>query len=286
MNFEPLYKVWAPLDGRWSPWVKPVLFAADTRIGVNDPSLAHFSREFPWLSKSDLRTALIIDCPGDESLAIGVAAARAGFHPVPLFNACTGENEVISQSPLFAVIEYATDQLRRTSLTPDAPPAFLLDSRRLKPERPPRPGDFDNRWMVLPQDFPSANFLLAHGIETVLLVQPTAGPPQQDLSHILLRWQKAGLFLRSVSTGTAEKATAAGTDRAETAVVWLAVGRAAGGLRIANARRRRLRRRCAATVFVGRSKLRLTEAIESRSCRRQNGLSTFLAARNSIAFST
>jgi hypothetical protein len=207
MNFEPLYEVWAPLDGRWSPWVKPVLFAADARPSVSGLSAGHFAREFSWLPTADLRTALIVDCPGDESLAIGVAAARVGFRPVPLFNACHGKNEVISQSPLFAVIEQATDELRTASLTPDAPPAFLLDSRRLTPDRPPQPGDFDNRWMVFPQDFPSANLLLASGIEMVVVVQPSAGSPQQDLSQVLLRWQKAGLALRSVSTGGGDQAT-------------------------------------------------------------------------------
>jgi hypothetical protein len=126
---------------------------------------------------------------------------------VPLFNACHGKNEVISQSPLFAVIEQATDALRTTSLAPDAPPAFLLDSRRFTPNRPPQPGDFDNRWMVFPQDFPSANLLLASGIEMVVVVQPSAGSPQQDLSQVLLRWQKAGLALRSVSTGGGDQAT-------------------------------------------------------------------------------
>lgn len=205
MDFEPLYEVWAPLDGRWSPWVKPVLFAADARVGGSGSSLGHFSREFPWLRNTDLRTALIVDCPGDESLAIGVAAARAGFRPVPLFNACHGTNEVISQAPLFRTIEHATDQLRTIPLASDAPPAFLLDSRRLTPDRPPQPGDFDNRWMVFPQDFPSANFLLAQGIVMVQLVQSSHGPPQQDLSHVLQRYQKAGLALLSISTSAADQ---------------------------------------------------------------------------------
>ena len=39
-----------------------------------------------------------------------------------------------------------------------APPAFLLDSDRMKAPAPD-PGRFDNRWLVFPQDFPSAAFL-------------------------------------------------------------------------------------------------------------------------------
>jgi len=49
------------------------------------------------------------------------------------------------------------------------------------------------RWMVFPQDFPSANFLVAHGIRQALLVQKDRAEPQDDLAHSLLRWQEGGI---------------------------------------------------------------------------------------------
>jgi hypothetical protein len=53
---------------------------------------------------------------------------------------------------------------------------------------------FDNRWTVFPQDFPSARFLLERGIKRVVLVHANANAqPQEDLAHVLLRWQEAGL---------------------------------------------------------------------------------------------
>jgi len=61
------------------------------------------------------------------------------------------------------------------------------------------PGLFDNRWLVFPQDFPSANFLRSHAMDSALLVQAQPDQPQSDLAHVLLRWQQAGLPLRVVT---------------------------------------------------------------------------------------
>ncbi|MGH9601505.1 MAG: hypothetical protein ACRD24_03860 [Terriglobales bacterium] len=58
----------------------------------------------------------------------------------------------------------------------------------------PEAGKFDNRWMVFPQDFPSASFLTSHGIQRVLLAQESYAPvPREDLAHVLLRWQEGGI---------------------------------------------------------------------------------------------
>lgn len=78
--------------------------------------------------------------------------------------------------------------------SPDAPPAFLLDANRLSPSQPSGPGKYDNRWMVFPQDFPSATFLKSRQILRVLVLQRPP-EPASDLAHVLLRWQEAGLEL-------------------------------------------------------------------------------------------
>jgi hypothetical protein len=57
------------------------------------------------------------------------------------------------------------------------------------------PGDFDNRSISLPTDFPSSNFLLSRGIRRVVLVQDDASDPEADLAHTLLRWQQAGVSI-------------------------------------------------------------------------------------------
>src|SRR5208337_2702449 len=127
--------------------------------------------------------------------------------PVPLYNASPGSpfvglspgaqgawDAAVDMRPIVAAIGRITASLQALNLPADAPPAFLLDSNRLLgTTRPVTPGMFDNRWMVFPQDFPSANFLLVHGIQKALLVQKDRLEPQDDLAHTLLRWQEGGI---------------------------------------------------------------------------------------------
>jgi hypothetical protein len=62
---------------------------------------------------------------------------------------------------------------------------------------------FDNRWVVLPQDFPSGTFLKANGIDRVLLLHDRDGQPREDLAHVLLRWQEAGVAIAAARPGGA-----------------------------------------------------------------------------------
>ena len=73
----------------------------------------------------------------------------------------------------------------------EAPPAFLLDSRRFPRGKAASPGQFDNRWMVFPQDFPSGKLLLSRGLRRAVVVRE--GPLMDDLAHVLRRWQEAGV---------------------------------------------------------------------------------------------
>ena len=68
----------------------------------------------------------------------------------------------------------------------------------MQPPVPPSPGKFDNRWVVFPQDFPSATFLRSRGVADVLLIH-AGGRVQEDLAHVLLRWQQGGLRILSAS---------------------------------------------------------------------------------------
>jgi hypothetical protein len=64
----------------------------------------------------------------------------------------------------------------------------------------PSPGKFDNRWLTFPQDFPSANLLIARGISTVIVIQPKTGQPAEDLAHVLRRWQDAGISIQTAAS--------------------------------------------------------------------------------------
>ena len=124
---------------------------------------------------------------------------------MPLYNACCGIHEVINQGPIISAILAGNAYLADLSLTADAPPVFLLDANRMRPARLLAPGAFDNRWQVFPQDFPSAAFLAENGFIRVVLLTRNELNPAEDLSHVLRRWQDAGIGieLKDVANGGA-----------------------------------------------------------------------------------
>ena len=74
--------------------------------------------------------AIVIDLPGAESVAVGLALAERGFRPVPLFNNTSGPSPVIDTQALVDALGAGTTVLQAQTLKPDARPAFLVDSRR------------------------------------------------------------------------------------------------------------------------------------------------------------
>ena len=196
MERERIFDAWSPAGGRWSRWVKPPLFAQlNERLAValDDP---YRQAAGPW-AKVDVSwapapgaSALVVDLPGGDAIHTGLALAARGYRPVPVLNVCTAVGEVIDQRPLLEALRAGAPYLAGLALPEGAPPAFLVDSRRATPDRPLVVGAFDNRWMLFPNDFPSARFLLGHGITRALLV--VAGPerPATDTLDVLQTWRE------------------------------------------------------------------------------------------------
>jgi hypothetical protein len=196
MTGEEAFAVWAPEESIWSPWAKPVLFAADGEVAaaVAPPATAV---DVSWSPAATRRTALVIELPGAVAVAAALALAERGYRPVPLFNSSFGPQAVVPVGPLRALRAALLDgcaRLASARLPPEAPPAFLLDSDR-KGVEPPAPEKFDNRWVVFAQDFPSASFFRRQGVESVLLVTPRGAVVALDLEHVLYRWREGGLGL-------------------------------------------------------------------------------------------
>jgi hypothetical protein len=174
---------WRRLDVSWVPAAaEPVAVVVRPRRATN---AAH--------SPVGERTALVVDMDGAESVHMGLALAARGYRPVPLFNACTGLHEVIDQRPIIDALRAGTEYLAAQSLPLGAPPAFLLDARRMSPFRRVGPGDFDNRWQVFPQDFPSVLFMIERRFTLAVLVQRGRKEPQDDVNDVLLGWQNFGV---------------------------------------------------------------------------------------------
>jgi hypothetical protein len=209
MNGRELFDLWAPLDEReplpWSRWAKPILFQELDGPAGSVPAARIEDYDLPWAPSPSLREAIVVDLRGSLAVEVGVALARLGYRPVPVFNAApppSGVTAVIDTDPIVGALRGAADALASAHVPDDAPPAFLLDVQRDGAGVPRRPGMFDNRWVVLPQDLPSADLLKARGLRGVVLVHAPGFGVQEDVAHVLLRWQRAGLALRWVEMGS------------------------------------------------------------------------------------
>jgi len=217
---EELYAIWAPKDSAWSQWVLPVPFA---QLACPDCTTTDAVPSFnlDWLPLGNTRDlAIVVDLPGGDAIHFGLALLARGFRPVPVIDGSpgpervaifpfvpsisTGENyksaTIVDMRGLLLALCQGAASLLQNRLAPDAPPAFLIDSKRMAGVAYVIDAAFDNRWMVFPQDFPSGRFLLNRGIRKVVLVHDTfLREPQEDLAHVLLRWQEEGIAIESKS---------------------------------------------------------------------------------------
>ncbi len=192
MRADELYVAWAPDESPWSVWAKPVLFAEMPALEV-EPSIAVDG--FPAIETpvhADGGTAVVVDLPGRASVLTGLALAQKGFRPVPLFNGCAALGMVVDVTGVIHALRSGADLLQGMRLAHDAPPAFLLDADRLGHSGTVAPGRFDNRWALVAQDMPSGSRLKQAAVRNVLLMSERV---RDDLAHVLLRYQDAGLEL-------------------------------------------------------------------------------------------
>jgi len=226
MTKGEIYECWAPANLPWSKWVKPILFASIDPPKAFPPGDRQVVN-LEWVKQIADKTAIVIDIPGAAGVELGLSLAENGYQPVPLYNSARGptgtftlepadptgplESQVPAQAgpfpqiqiclldmePILQALREGAPRLQRRSLSPDCAPAFLLDSKRRTGEGALMEGRFDNRSVSFPTDFPSANFLLADGIKSAILVQIDGKLPQPDLAHTLLRWQEAGIAILS-----------------------------------------------------------------------------------------
>ena len=189
MTNKEIYKIWAPDKKRWVDWVRPVPF-----INIDDSSSRKEFIDYRIPSINYLKevlndTALIIDIPGIDSIKEGIALARLGYRPIPIFNGTdppigtisTTNNQIIKPLLIWGAFE-----LKNIKLKNDAPPVFLLDQNRLNRYKINN-GIFDNSWDIYDGDLPSPKYLLENGINKIIVRSNFLA---KDLRKILYKWQK------------------------------------------------------------------------------------------------
>ena len=195
---KEIFEIWAPREAAWSQWASPVAFAYIDcdKLGV---------RAAPATSTGALNvavapgTAYVIDLPGASAIRLAMRLARVGLRPVPVFNASPAPltpglaagSALVDMTYVMREICFAVSELALLPIQNDAAPVFVLDANRMNGRTSLDP-QFDNRWIVYPQDFPSGAKLREHGITRVVAIQQTEAIAD-DLNDVLVEWQNAGL---------------------------------------------------------------------------------------------
>jgi hypothetical protein len=135
---------------------------------------------------------VIVDLPGNLGVYESLALAGHGYRPVPLYNGVCGPNHysmIVEVKDIVEALSDGANILSELNIRYDAPPAFMLDSNRMKGFGK-APGDYDNRWCIFAQDMPSAQFLYKNNIRKIIIRSDSI---QNDLSHIVYRYKEHGI---------------------------------------------------------------------------------------------
>ncbi len=189
---QQVYKIWAPAGKRWVDWVRPVPFVA---LGECSKvySISDFSiPTMDFLGKATGDTAILVDRPGAESVKTGLALAKLGYRPIPIYNGTMeqqGARATVDNQSVAAALVMGAEVLQGIEIKEEAPPAFLTDRNRMQRFKM-EIASFDNSWDVYHQDLPSAEYLLGQGIHKIVIIGDAVS---KDLKKIFYSFQKKGI---------------------------------------------------------------------------------------------
>jgi hypothetical protein len=193
MTGKEIFKNWTPVGAKWIDWVRPVQF-----ITIND-NVKNRAMDFAvptinYINKTMENTAIIIDLPEGDSIKEGIALARLGFRPIPLYNGVDeqqGAMALVNNHNIKKALIWGAIELKKLALPLNAPPAFLTDSNRTHRFKMDVSA-FDNSWDLYDQDLPSAEYLINNNINKIIVRGETI---QKDLDKILYVFQKKGITI-------------------------------------------------------------------------------------------
>lgn len=189
MTAKEIFQIWAPTGKKWVDWVRPVPFVA---MGRWEQQYSFTPNAIPPINAMDAfyaDAAIIVDLPGAESVEEGIALARVGYRPIPIFNGTIeqpGARATVDNRAVAVALCLGAEELRATEIKDGALPAFLTDSNRMNRFKM-EDALFDNSWDVYPQDLPTADYFLSQGIRKIVVVGESIS---KDLKKILYEFQK------------------------------------------------------------------------------------------------
>lgn len=197
MTNKEAYKVWAPFGKKWTDWVRPVPFiAAEADVkGYHAGNL--LIPRIDFVDEGWKQAAVIVDLPGDESVEIGLALAKLGYRPIPIYNGTIEQKNAratVDNQTVGAALLHGAELLEQMEIKDDAFPVFLLDKNRLNRFKLDV-SVFDNSWDVYPQDLPSADYFLQNGIQKIIVISNTLS---RDLKEIFRKFRKKDMQIHLI----------------------------------------------------------------------------------------
>lgn len=194
MTNKECYKIWAPSGKKWTDWVRPVPFIvaqADVK-GYHAGEL--LIPTIGFVDESWKNAAVIVDLPGDEGIEMGLAFAKLGYRPIPIYNGTIEQKNAratVDNQTVGAALLWGAEILKKMEIDAEALPVFLLDKNRLNRFKLDV-SVFDNSWDVYPQDLPSADYFLKNGINKIVVISDSLS---KDLKAIFKKYKKKDICI-------------------------------------------------------------------------------------------
>jgi len=191
MSGKETFKIWAPYGIKWTDWVRPVPFVTIDN-NLNNEFYDFSIPSINYINSLERDTAFIIDLPSYNSIKEGIALAKLGYRPIPIFNGTNEQLGVISTTNnniIGPALVWGALELKNIVLDNNTSPVFLLDTNRMN-RRKMDEGVFDNSWDIYHQDLPTYKYFLDNGINKIVI---RSNSIQNDLNKILYKFQKNGV---------------------------------------------------------------------------------------------
>lgn len=177
---------------KWTDWVRPVPFIAAKADVKGYHAGELFVPVIDFIDDKWKNAAVIVDLPGDESVEVGLALAKLGYRPIPIYNGTIEQKNAratVDNQTIGAALIWGAEVLKQIEITDEALPVFLLDKNRLNRFKLDA-SIFDNSWDVYPQDLPSADYFLKNGIKKIIVISDSLA---KDLKEIFKKFKKKNI---------------------------------------------------------------------------------------------